>query len=212
MLTLGIVMIIKSECVVSINFSVKDEEENVLESSPPGQPLVYLQGAGNLVLGLEKGLKGMKLGDKKTITVYPEEGFGEVDTSLKLKADKSQFPPEIKIEKDRVLERKEQGVIQRFRNGRGWQYCIYGREPPHGWQNTALRSGYRRYTPCYRRRIRKGSTQSIINQRLDSLVIFIEIEVADSLEIAEKKIDLPFCFTNSFFTTTFPILSVKRQT
>ncbi len=108
-------MKIESECVVSINFTVKDEEENVLESSPPGQPLVYLQGAGNLVQGLEKGLKGMKLGEKKTITVYPEEGFGEVDPSLKLKANKSQFPPEIKIEKNRVLERDENGVKQRFR-------------------------------------------------------------------------------------------------
>ena len=108
-------MNIESECVVAFNFTVKDEEENVLESSPPGKPLVYLQDAGNLVLGLEKGLKGLKVGDKKIITVYPEEGFGEVDPSLKMKANKSQFPPEIKIEKDRVLEREEKGMKQRFR-------------------------------------------------------------------------------------------------
>ena len=108
-------MIIESESVVAFNFTVKDEGENVLESSPPGQPLVYLHGAGNLALGLEKGLKGLKLGDKETITVYPEEGFGEVDPSLKLKANKSQFPSEIKIEKDRVLERDEKGVKKRFR-------------------------------------------------------------------------------------------------
>ena len=108
-------MIIESECVVTINFTVKDEEENVLEASPPDKPLVYLHGAGNLVLGLEKGLKGMKLGEKETIIVYPEEAYGEVDPSLKLKADKSQFPPEIPLEKDRILERKEQGATQRFR-------------------------------------------------------------------------------------------------
>ena len=84
-------MIIENECVVSINFTVKDDEENVLESSPPGKPLVYLHGAGNLALGLEKGLKGMKLGDKETIIVYPEEGFGEVDPSLKLKTGSLNF-------------------------------------------------------------------------------------------------------------------------
>ena len=55
------------------------------------------------------------MGDKETIIVYPEEGFGEVDPSLKLKANTSQFPSEIKIEKDRVLEREEQGVKKRFR-------------------------------------------------------------------------------------------------
>ncbi len=108
-------MIIESECVVAFNFTVKDEKENVLESSPPGKPLVYLQGAGNLVLGLEKGLKGMKVGDKETIIVYPEEGYGDVDPSLKVKTSKSQFPPEIKIEKDRVLERDEKGEKKRFR-------------------------------------------------------------------------------------------------
>ncbi len=108
------IMIIESECVVTLHFSVKDEDENVLETSPPDKPLVYLHGCGNLVLGLEKGLKGMKLGEKETITVYPEEAYGEIDPSLKLKANKSQFPPEIKLEKDRILEREEQGVKQRF--------------------------------------------------------------------------------------------------
>ncbi len=108
-------MTIEKECVVAINFTVKDDEDNVLESSPPEQPLVYLHGAGNLVLGLEKGLKGLKVGDKESITVYPEEGFGEVVPELKVKADKSMFPPEIKLEKDRILERDEGGEKTRYR-------------------------------------------------------------------------------------------------
>ncbi len=112
---IGVAMIIENEFVVSFNFVVKDEEGNELESSPTGEPLVYLHGAGKLLPGLEKGLKGMKLGAQETITVYPEEGFGEVDPSLKLKAKKSQLPPEIKIEPDRILERDEDGVKQRFR-------------------------------------------------------------------------------------------------
>ncbi len=108
-------MKIEKECVVAINFTVKDEEDNVLESSPAEKPLVYLHGAGNLVLGLERGLKGLKVGDKETIIVYPEEGFGEVAPELKVKADKSQFPPEIQLEVDRVLERDESGEKTRYR-------------------------------------------------------------------------------------------------
>ncbi|QPJ61608.1 MAG: peptidylprolyl isomerase [Candidatus Nitronauta litoralis] len=108
-------MIIEKECVVAINFTVKDEDDNVLESSPAEEPLVYLHGAGNLVIGLEKGLKGMKVGEKETITVYPEEGFGEVVPELKVKAEKSMFPPEIQLEVDRVLERDEGGEKTRYR-------------------------------------------------------------------------------------------------
>lgn len=108
-------MIIEKECVVAMNFTVKDEEDNVLESSPAQKPLVYLHGAGNLVIGLERGLKGMKVGDKETITVYPEEGFGEAEPALKVKADKSMFPPDIKLEVDRVLERDDGGEKTRYR-------------------------------------------------------------------------------------------------
>lgn len=39
----------------------------------------YVEGSGQAVLGLERGLLGMKAGERKTIAVAPAEGFGERD-------------------------------------------------------------------------------------------------------------------------------------
>ena len=51
----------------------------VEDSAPASDPLEYLHGHNNLISGLEKALEGMKVGDKKNVTVEPEEAYGEYD-------------------------------------------------------------------------------------------------------------------------------------
>lgn len=50
----------------------------VADTSSGRGPLEYTHGAGMIIPGLEKELLGMKVGDKKTVTVKPEEGYGLV--------------------------------------------------------------------------------------------------------------------------------------
>ena len=50
----------------------------VADTSAGRGPLEYTHGAGMIIPGLEKELLGMKVGDKKTVTVKPEEGYGLV--------------------------------------------------------------------------------------------------------------------------------------
>jgi len=53
-------------------------EGKVTDTSSGRGPLEYTHGAGHIIPGLEKELAGMKVGDKKTVTVQPEEGYGKV--------------------------------------------------------------------------------------------------------------------------------------
>ncbi len=53
-------------------------EGKVADTSAGRGPLEYTHGAGMIIPGLEKELLGMKVGDKKTVTVKPEEGYGPV--------------------------------------------------------------------------------------------------------------------------------------
>ena len=53
-------------------------EGKVADTSAVRGPLEYTHGAGMIIPGLEKELLGMKVGDKKTVTVKPEEGYGPV--------------------------------------------------------------------------------------------------------------------------------------
>ena len=50
----------------------------VADTSSGRGPLEYTHGAGMIIPGLEKELAGRNVGDKKTVTVKPEEGYGLV--------------------------------------------------------------------------------------------------------------------------------------
>ncbi len=50
----------------------------VEDTSAGRAPLEYTHGAGHIIKGLEKEMTGMKVGDKKTVVVAPEEGYGVV--------------------------------------------------------------------------------------------------------------------------------------
>ncbi len=51
----------------------------VVEVVDGEDPIEYLHGAQNIVPGLEKALANKRAGDKLTVTVSPEEGYGEYD-------------------------------------------------------------------------------------------------------------------------------------
>jgi len=68
--------------VVSIHYTLRDEQGTVLDSSNGRGPLSYLHGKGNIVPGLEQALAGKAAGDKLDVTVAPEQGYGKRDERL----------------------------------------------------------------------------------------------------------------------------------
>ena len=58
-------MKVEKDKIVAIEYSLKDEDGNVIDSSAnSGSPLEYLHGHGNLIPGLEKILEGKNPGEK----------------------------------------------------------------------------------------------------------------------------------------------------
>lgn len=68
--------------VVSIHYTLKDQEGTVIDSSSGAEPLTYLHGAGNIIPGLENALVGKKQGDSFHVVVEPVQGYGEYRTEL----------------------------------------------------------------------------------------------------------------------------------
>lgn len=62
-------MVIEKNKVVAVSFSMRDEHDNLLEDNDGYAPIVYLQGAGNIMPELEVGLQGLKAADTKDIIV-----------------------------------------------------------------------------------------------------------------------------------------------
>lgn len=84
-------MQIAKNTVVSIHYTLRDNEGNVLDSSIGKDPLHYIQGIGNLIPGMEEGLEGKQKGDKLDIKVSPEKGYGERNDSLMQKVPRTAF-------------------------------------------------------------------------------------------------------------------------
>lgn len=70
------IMQIANNSVVAFHYTLTDDSGQVLDSSQGREPLVYLQGVGQIVPGLEKAMEGRQVGDQFKVDVVPEEGYG----------------------------------------------------------------------------------------------------------------------------------------
>ncbi len=75
-------MIIGEKSVVSIHYSLKDDQGAELDSSSGMAPLTYLHGMNQLIPGLEKELTGKKTGDSLHVVVEPEDAYGNFAPEL----------------------------------------------------------------------------------------------------------------------------------
>ena len=62
--------------VVSLSYTLRDDDGEVIDQSEDGSPLLYLHGGQNIVPGLEEQLEGVAQGETVKATVSPEKGYG----------------------------------------------------------------------------------------------------------------------------------------
>ena len=75
-------MHIEKNRVVTLNYTLRDEQGTILDASGGRAPLSYLHGKGNIIPGLEQALVGKAAGDKLDVTVAPEQAYGARDERL----------------------------------------------------------------------------------------------------------------------------------
>ena len=96
--------------IVTINYALRNDSGDVLDTSAGGEPLSYLHGAGNIVPGLERELSGKNVGDKVKAVVAPEEGYGERTGPGPQPIPRSQFPDDAELEEGmQILARGPSG-------------------------------------------------------------------------------------------------------
>lgn len=84
-------MIIAANKVVKMHYSVMDNDKNSIDNSFDGEPLIFIVGTGYLIQGLEDALQGKEAGDTLSVTVPPEQGYGERHDELMQAVPKSMF-------------------------------------------------------------------------------------------------------------------------
>jgi len=89
---------IQKDSVVGISYVLTNNAGMELDQASASDPFFYLHGASNIVPGLEEKLEGLKVGDKRQVSVDPIDGYGEINPALKIKVGRDAFPSGTEIE------------------------------------------------------------------------------------------------------------------
>jgi FKBP-type peptidyl-prolyl cis-trans isomerase SlyD len=104
-------MQITAKKVVTIDYTLTDEQGQVIDSSKGRDPLAYLHGFSNIIPGLETALEGRKSGDSLNVVVAPTEAYGDRDDGLIQSVSRDLFEDANELEVGmRFQSVSEQGV------------------------------------------------------------------------------------------------------
>ncbi len=95
---------------VSFHYTVKDNEGKVLDSTHDGEPMMFLEGASQIMPVLEAGIRPLKTGDKSAILISSCDAYGDRDEQLVIQVPLSSLPQKGRIVQGQQfrLEKKKQ--------------------------------------------------------------------------------------------------------
>lgn len=102
-------MDVQANRVVAIDYTLKGDGGEIIDSSSGGEPLYYLHGHSNIVEGLEEALEGKNVGDVVEVSVPPEKGYGTRDANRVFDVPKSSLPDGLVPTKGMVLQMNSPG-------------------------------------------------------------------------------------------------------
>lgn len=79
------------EARITLHFALKLQDGDVIDSTFDKAPVVFRIGDGNLPPGFEQALYGLKAGDHRTLTILPEQGFGQPNPENRQVLPRAQF-------------------------------------------------------------------------------------------------------------------------
>jgi len=85
---------IKEGSKVKAHYTGKLEDDSVFDTSlmDGREPLEFVVGEGQLIKGFEDGIIGMDIGEKKTIQIEPESGYGEYKEEMVMIVPRTNAP------------------------------------------------------------------------------------------------------------------------
>lgn len=91
-------MAIEQNKVVTMNFTLKDDEGNVLDSTEKGGPFSYISGNNMVLPKLEDTVGGMLIGSKKNLKLEAKDGYGKYNEDALQVVGKENFPEDFVLE------------------------------------------------------------------------------------------------------------------
>jgi peptidylprolyl isomerase len=89
---------------VKVNYTGKLDDGSVFDSSEGAEPLEFTVGSGQVIVGFDEAITGMKVGESKTVRIPVEKAYGERNDEAVIQAPIEQVPPDLKPELGMRLE------------------------------------------------------------------------------------------------------------
>ncbi|MEY4629215.1 MAG: hypothetical protein RLZZ595_1541 [Bacteroidota bacterium] len=91
-------MQVKKGDVVRVHYTGTLVDGSQFDSSVGRAPLEFTVGAGQMIAGFDAGVVGMAVGDKKTIQIDPDNGYGQKDPNAIIEFPSSNIPEGMAVE------------------------------------------------------------------------------------------------------------------
>ncbi len=89
--------------VVSIHYTLHVDGQ-LVDASSETEPLQFIQGMGHIIPGLEHELYDMQIGERKSVRVAPEQGYGLPDEAAFMDVPREAFPAGVPLEPGTELQ------------------------------------------------------------------------------------------------------------
>ena len=91
-------MKIGADLVVSVDYTLKNDAGEILDTNQGHPPLQYLHGHGEIVPGLEQALEGKETGDSVQVKVDSADGYGPHDEGKIIRVPRAMLPDDLEPE------------------------------------------------------------------------------------------------------------------
>ncbi|MDX1347506.1 MAG: peptidylprolyl isomerase [Thiomicrorhabdus chilensis] len=91
-------MKIKKGSRVTFHYELRDDSGEVIDTTFGGEPVIYIQGEGEIIPGLEELMQGEEPGFEAKVTLEPEKAYGPVNEDLVVFAGPENFDEDVEIE------------------------------------------------------------------------------------------------------------------
>ena len=99
---------VKEGDLVKVHYTGKLVNGEQFDSSTGREPLEFTVGAGQMIKGFDDAMPGMSLGEKKTINIAPEDGYGARSEEAIIEFPKENVPAEMVLEPGMPLTLSDQ--------------------------------------------------------------------------------------------------------
>ncbi len=91
-------MAIRQNKVVTMNYTLKDSEGNIIQTTGNGEPFQFLSGNQQILPKLEIEIENMIIGSKKNVKIIANEAYGEYSEQAVQQANKNNFPKDVDLQ------------------------------------------------------------------------------------------------------------------